>query len=1021
MRRWRHRPFQAAAVVALAALLTACAALAPLYYRAMQQSLTPSVLTHAPIHTSSLYLLADVPSEFDPSRPVVPPETVADQLDPRYRDDFLPPMLGYTGSGRVPRDYLPILGPLEWHSGQCEHIEIDEGTCPRKPGQIAVSTDDAENFGFAPGTEVGVAGISDGEAPSDLATLTVVGTYRQRPDAYWLGKILTGGSGIQDDWGLAITHDHWLTARSTFEDRTVGVSTQQSSAWFGVDVDAVGIDDMLQFPAMVDDLDAVDLGRRADFSADTGLGALAGGVQRQIDQARVTVPLVLAQLFLLGVVVLWLVLAAITEQRRPEVALARLRGHSRRAAQRLVLAELLPMALLALVPGALLAYAATWVVGDLFLPDPVVVELRWPFAAALVLAGLTLTVLVLLAARRVTAEPVEGLLRRVPPRRAGAGLALGEVVVVAGAGALVVALAAGGLTGPVALATPGLIGIAVGVVLARVVIPSAASAGRWLLGRGRVPTGASLLEAARSPATRRVVAIVTIASAVAVFSADALVVGQRNRTYAAQQLTGAPMVAEIWGTDIASVRAVLDELDPSGMRATPVVKVLGPPEDDDDAVTVGVLPDAFTKIAFFPTGAPDPAQWSEIAPPDAEPLTLTGSTMSIDVTDSSLRATRDDGSTMPVTVGVDLIHASGQNMHTTLGEMAAGDTRRTFARTVSCRDGCILTGIWVKASPLATMSGAATFAHLLAGPSGTALSLGPAGQWWPYSPRETGGLVPSSAAPGEVTVEVHHGTKYELRLPHVWDPAVMPTLVAGRPPSGEGDIFPMPSLDGGLQDATAIGALRAVAGSPPRTIVADLDALLRGHGMETNDQVSVWFAEEDRAFLDEVTATLAERGVTVSRTATLTDVRASYDESAAAWSLQLAALVGALAVLCALLALVISTTSGWRGRAHDLAALRMSGIGRRSIRSMAVAAQLPAVLVGVLAGATSGMVGARLAMPIVPLFANAPDVSTLDLGTAPVAVLVAAGSSLIVLCAASVVLGRTLARHADLHRLRDTT
>ena len=62
MRRWRHRPFQAAAVVALAALLTACAALAPLYYRAMQQSLTPSVLTHAPIHTSSLYLLADVPS-----------------------------------------------------------------------------------------------------------------------------------------------------------------------------------------------------------------------------------------------------------------------------------------------------------------------------------------------------------------------------------------------------------------------------------------------------------------------------------------------------------------------------------------------------------------------------------------------------------------------------------------------------------------------------------------------------------------------------------------------------------------------------------------------------------------------------------------------------------------------------------------------------------------------------------------------------------------------------------------------
>ena len=50
--------------------------------------------------------------------------------------------------------------------------------------------------------------------------------------------------------------------------------------------------------------------------------------------------------------------------------------------------------------------------------------------------------------------------------------------------------------------------------------------------------------------------------------------------------------------------------------------------------------------------------------------------------------------------------------------------------------------------------------------------------------------------------------------------------------------------------------------------------------------------------------------------------------------------------------------------------------------SMAVAAQLPAVLVGVVAGALAGLVGAQLAMPIVPLFATAPEVSTLDLGTA---------------------------------------
>ena len=42
---------------------------------------------------------------------------------------------------------------------------------------------------------------------------------------------------------------------------------------------------------------------------------------------------------------------------------------------------------------------------------------------------------------------------------------------------------------------------------------------------------------------------------------------------------------------------------------------------------------------------------------------------------------------------------------------------------------------------------------------------------------------------------------------------------------------------------------------------------------------------------------------------------------------------------------------------------------------MAIAAQMPAVIVGVVAGTLSGLLGARLAMPIVPLFATAPEVS----------------------------------------------
>ncbi|MFC6345497.1 hypothetical protein ACFP8W_26160, partial [Nocardioides hankookensis] len=96
------------------------------------------------------------------------------------------------------------------------------------------------------------------------------------------------------------------------------------------------------------------------------------------------------------------------------------------------------------------------------------------------------------------------------------------------------------------------------------------------------------------------------------------------------------------------------------------------------------------------------------------------------------------------------------------------------------------------------------------------------------------------------------------------------------------------------------------------------------------------------------------------------------------------------------------------------------GVPRRSIRSVAVAAQFPAVLVGVAAGALSGLFGAQLAMPIVPLFATAPEVSTLDLSAAWWAVVVAVVLSLVVLGAGSVIIGRALASRAELRRLRET-
>ena len=73
-----------------------------------------------------------------------------------------------------------------------------------------------------------------------------------------------------------------------------------------------------------------------------------------------------------------------------------------------------------------------------------------------------------------------------------------------------------------------------------------------------------------------------------------------------------------------------------------------------------------------------------------------------------------------------------------------------------------------------------------------------------------------------------------------------------------------------------------------------------------------------------------------------------------------------------------------------------------------------------LAGAVAGVVGANLAMPLVPLFAVEPEVSVEDLSIAWWAVGAATLAALLVVGLGSVLIGRALARRAELQRLRET-
>ena len=149
------------------------------------------------------------------------------------------------------------------------------------------------------------------------------------------------------------------------------------------------------------------------------------------------------QLAVLGIVVLAFVCAAATEQRRPEIALARLRGHGTVGAATMLLRELGLLVVIGAVLGTGLGWLAAEVATRLWLEPGVHPE--WSSAVALaVLASVVAGLLAILAAATPTLrQPLTSLLRRVPPRASALQVGLVEGAVVAAAAAGVVTLLSG--------------------------------------------------------------------------------------------------------------------------------------------------------------------------------------------------------------------------------------------------------------------------------------------------------------------------------------------------------------------------------------------------------------------------------------------------------------------------------------------------------------------------------------------------------------------------------------------------
>ena len=1020
----------------LAGLLTATVGFAPLFDRAMQQALTGVTLERASVEQSGLRIsssaIDDVGffSAIDPRS--MTPEQVLALVPEELRRHYRTPTLGYSADA-AQQGGIEMLGLLLWREGACEHVTLVRGRCPEAAGEIAVSVDDARVFDLHVGDPMPVAGAPErhGErVTAPTAELTVVAAYRQPAtgdgdaDDYWFGTRLTGVAGTVDPSPPSrVRHDTWLTVRDTFTSPALpALPNETGFAELPLDADRAGVDDVVRLAGELDRLETDVSQARADTVVElsTDLPSIADQIDQQRAQARVTVPLVMAQLALLALVVLWLVLLAVTDQRRPEVALARLRGHGRRGACRLLLGELLPVVLGGAVPGVVLAVIGCWWARAALLPGSAPFELGRPFLVAVALAVVVLAAATLLAVLRVAREPLQTLLRRVPPRRSGWAMGTADAVVVVACGSAFAALVSGGLQGQAGLTAPALLAVVVGLVLAHLTTPLARLLGQGMLRGGRLAGALGLLETARNPATRRVVAVVTIATALATFSADAVSVAARNRTYAAEQESGAARVAGIEGSDVLGVRSALRAVDPRGEHVTAVVTIAAPGEDA--STTVAVAPAEFARIGYFPVGRPPARTWQDLVPRSAAPIRLTGRRLALTIAADTVRSTTTDGGRAPVSLVVDLFTADGASGHTTV-PLPRGRRPSRLAVGVPCRSGCVMTGLGLLTAPASSMRGRLTLTDLeaVSERGRVRLPLGPAEHWIGIADPDVGSLTPISDRPEQITFAVRTDGSAEITMTHAWIPPRLPVLVTSPAADGTepGDPAVVTGLDGVDRPALVTGAVPLVPGAPENAVVVDLDSATRGVRVSPNAVVEVWFDDDDPALLAEVEQALRPRGIVMAGGHTVAQVRAPYEQSMATWSLGLVAVVGLAGLLVALLVLLVTTATTWRVRARDLAALAMSGVPPRVVRGTALWAQVPAVLIAVVAGAAAGVVGAHLTLPVIPILARQPEVSTLDLGTAWSAVIGAGVAALLAVVVASVVLGAAVAARARLSRLKE--
>jgi putative ABC transport system permease protein len=1053
----RHRLGQSVVLGLLSMTAIAACAAGPLYERAVEQAAVRSQLSHAGTADRGVTVQASSAGEAQSYLPAGSQRAV-----------FGPPVAGVETNVSVTAGRTAFVAIAAGRDDLCAHLRIVQGSCPSAGAQVLLSTSSAGAFRLAVGSVLTITGHG-GSGAYPIGRVRIVGLYQPfgAGNDYWFNRAYSTTAGIvrqfNGDAPDILHSDALLTgpagiqffeaARAT--SNVGGSSPFQYLVDLPVSASRIGVE---QSHRLVQALDGIQA--RIDAAHPDGdplrgqltskLGTLLNQAETGRHQSRVIIPTLAVQLALVVLVVLGLVLAVGIDQRRPELALARLRGQSRAAAARLYIAEIAVIVAAAILPGLLLAWLGCELLCRWWLPDGVGPELRWPmFAAGIAVAAVELLLAVVLA-RRAAAAPIGELLRSVPPRRSGRGVGVAEAAVGVAATAGVVVAVSGDRTSTVSLLAPSLIAILAGLLLSRALLALARLAGRRALWRGRLALALAALQAARRPGFRRVVTLVCVAVALLVSSVDQWSVSGENRQARAAATVGAAVVLEVNAPSAAALQSTVDKADPLGTYAMPVI-IQRP--DGGDTPVIAVDHQRLRAIADWGSSRDTPGAGTVRALVPGAPaaaIRLSGTQLRLRVADVSLVSADPPPSQRPLPVSLSLRFqlADGSLTTATLPVATGPGPAESSAPLGGCASGCTLNRIQLVRS-VGDFSGAKVSLRLLGLQAGTAsamkpVALGNARDWQnsdaAAAAAGTAASISFLPAPGgALTLQaVSHGSGATLQ--HLDVPVNLPCLIAGSPvvaaTPDAGVVNPvaapntvvtqpdssisMHGIDGATASCQPAGTIAFVpkVGSP--ALITDLALeIASSQPVLTNSSAEVWLGRSDPAREATLTRALAVAGITVLGRSTSANQQSIYDQSPPAWSIRAALATAVLAALIAALMVVIAAFTSERARSYDLASLRLVGIGPGKLRRAVLIEQLAGVLFALVLGSVVGVFGARLALPAVPLFVSPATLPRPRYDLAWTAVSIAVIAVLILLVLAAFVGAFVIGRRVSPDRLRE--